>query len=141
MARPRLVWGIRVPSDRWKALTALAAEDLSVARLAEGHADAVAILSELDGLLSRPGPSHHHNGSGLRTFGAVGGPGDAPRSGTARDLPVGVRRHPQAAGLCAARLRTMPGMLFMVPLRRTEILSGSLPRLAAASQARPSPRG
>ena len=85
MARPRLVWGIPVPSDRWKALTALAAEDPSVGRLAEGHADAVAILSELDGLLSRPWPWHHHNGSGLRTFGAVGGSGDAPRSGTARD--------------------------------------------------------
>jgi alkylation response protein AidB-like acyl-CoA dehydrogenase len=33
---------------RWRALAALGREDLSVARLAEGHADAVAILRELD---------------------------------------------------------------------------------------------
>jgi alkylation response protein AidB-like acyl-CoA dehydrogenase len=35
--------------DRWAALAALAAEDLSLGRLAEGHADAVAILAELGG--------------------------------------------------------------------------------------------
>ena len=33
--------------ERWAALAALAEEDLSLARLAEGHADAVAILAEL----------------------------------------------------------------------------------------------
>lgn len=38
--------------DRWAAFTELAGEDLSLARLGEGHADAVAILAELDG----PGP-------------------------------------------------------------------------------------
>ncbi len=35
--------------QRWAALADLAATDLSLARLAEGHADAVAILAELDG--------------------------------------------------------------------------------------------
>lgn len=35
--------------ERWAAFADLAGEDLSVARLAEGHADAVAILAELDG--------------------------------------------------------------------------------------------
>lgn len=35
--------------DRWAALAALAEEDLSLARLSEGHADALAILAELDG--------------------------------------------------------------------------------------------
>lgn len=35
--------------ERWAALADLAGEDLSVARLAEGHADAVAILAELNG--------------------------------------------------------------------------------------------
>ena len=33
--------------ERWAALADLAEEDLSLARLAEGHADAVAILAEL----------------------------------------------------------------------------------------------
>ena len=33
--------------ERWAALAELAGEDLSVARLAEGHADALAILAEL----------------------------------------------------------------------------------------------
>ena len=35
--------------ERWSALAALAEEDLSLARLGEGHADALAILAELDG--------------------------------------------------------------------------------------------
>jgi alkylation response protein AidB-like acyl-CoA dehydrogenase len=35
--------------QRWAAFADLAAEDLSLARLAEGHADAVAILAELGG--------------------------------------------------------------------------------------------
>src|ERR1700690_4308907 len=33
--------------ERWAALADLAEEDLSLARLAEGHADALAILAEL----------------------------------------------------------------------------------------------
>jgi len=40
--------------ERWAALAALAGEDLSLARLGEGHADAVAILAELGG--PEPGP-------------------------------------------------------------------------------------
>jgi alkylation response protein AidB-like acyl-CoA dehydrogenase len=40
---------------RWAAFADLAEEDLSLARLAEGHADAVAILAELDGPPPRPG--------------------------------------------------------------------------------------
>ena len=34
--------------ERWAALADLAEEDLSLARLAEGHADALAILAELE---------------------------------------------------------------------------------------------
>jgi hypothetical protein len=41
--------------ERWAALAALAEEDLSLARLAEGHADAVAILAELGGPEPPPG--------------------------------------------------------------------------------------
>ena len=41
--------------QRWAAFADLAEEDLSLARLGEGHADAVAILAELDGPPPRPG--------------------------------------------------------------------------------------
>jgi alkylation response protein AidB-like acyl-CoA dehydrogenase len=40
---------------RWAALADLAEEDLSLARLGEGHADAAAILAELGGPPPRPG--------------------------------------------------------------------------------------
>ncbi|POM25549.1 hypothetical protein BTM25_41970 [Actinomadura rubteroloni] len=40
---------------RWTVLAALAEEDLSLARLCEGHFDALAILDELDGPRPRPG--------------------------------------------------------------------------------------
>ena len=40
---------------RWRALAQIARRDLSVARLAEGHADAVAILTELGGPTPPPG--------------------------------------------------------------------------------------
>jgi hypothetical protein len=41
--------------ERWAAFSALAEEDLSLARLSEGHADAVAILAELGGPLPAVG--------------------------------------------------------------------------------------
>ena len=41
--------------ERWAAFAGLAEEDLSLARLAEGHADAVAILAELGGPRPEPG--------------------------------------------------------------------------------------
>jgi alkylation response protein AidB-like acyl-CoA dehydrogenase len=41
--------------ERWAALADLAGEDLSLARLGEGHADAVAILAELGGPRPRAG--------------------------------------------------------------------------------------
>ena len=44
--------GAGATRERWAALADLAGEDLSLARLCEGHADAVAILAELGG----PGP-------------------------------------------------------------------------------------
>ena len=43
--------------ERWAVLADLAAEDLSLARLAEGHADALAILAELGVLASSPAGS------------------------------------------------------------------------------------
>ncbi len=41
--------------ERWARLAGLAAEDLSLVRLGEGHADAVAILAELGGPAPEPG--------------------------------------------------------------------------------------
>ncbi|HEY3956417.1 MAG TPA: acyl-CoA dehydrogenase [Streptosporangiaceae bacterium] len=41
--------------ERWAAFAGLAEDDLSLARLGEGHADAVAILAELGGPESPPG--------------------------------------------------------------------------------------
>lgn len=41
--------------QRWAAFADLAEEDLSLARLGEGHADAIAILAELGGPRPRPG--------------------------------------------------------------------------------------
>jgi alkylation response protein AidB-like acyl-CoA dehydrogenase len=41
--------------ERWARLADLAAEDLSLVRLGEGHADAVAILAELSGPVPEPG--------------------------------------------------------------------------------------
>jgi alkylation response protein AidB-like acyl-CoA dehydrogenase len=41
--------------DRWAVFAGLAEEDLSLARLGEGHADAVAVLAELGGPPPRPG--------------------------------------------------------------------------------------
>jgi hypothetical protein len=41
--------------ERWALLARLAGEDLSLARLAEGHFDALAILAELGGPQPRPG--------------------------------------------------------------------------------------
>jgi alkylation response protein AidB-like acyl-CoA dehydrogenase len=57
--------------ERWAAFADLAQEDLSVARLAEGHADAVATLGELDGPAPPPGSkwgvwAAHPPGPGLQ---------------------------------------------------------------------------
>lgn len=41
--------------ERWAALTALAEQDLALARLAEGHTDALAILHEIDPDHAEPG--------------------------------------------------------------------------------------
>jgi hypothetical protein len=55
--------------ERWAVLADLAGEDLSLARLAEGHADALAILAEL-GHAAPPAGSRW--GSGLRSLPAPG---------------------------------------------------------------------
>ena len=47
--------GAGATRERWTAFADLAGEDLSLARLCEGHADAVAILAELGGPRPEPG--------------------------------------------------------------------------------------
>ena len=47
--------GAGATRDRWAAFADLAGEDLSLARLGEGHGDAVAILAELGGPRAEPG--------------------------------------------------------------------------------------
>ena len=47
--------GAGATRERWAAFADLAGEDLSLARLGEGHADAVAILAELGGPRPEPG--------------------------------------------------------------------------------------
>ena len=57
--------------ERWAALADLAGEDLSLARLAEGHADALAILAELDAALA----------AGRKPLGCVGRSASRPGTG------------------------------------------------------------
>lgn len=64
--------------ERFRALAALGREDLSLARLAEGHTDALAILHELDGPPPRPGErwgvwAAQPPGPGLTAAGKGGG--------------------------------------------------------------------
>ncbi|HEY2579024.1 MAG TPA: acyl-CoA dehydrogenase [Streptosporangiaceae bacterium] len=63
--------GSGATAERWAAFAALAEEDLSLARLAEGHADALAILHELEGPEPPPGSrwgvwAAHPPGPGLQ---------------------------------------------------------------------------
>ena len=55
--------------ERWAALADLAGEDLCVARLAEGHADALAILAELGAAAP---PAGTRWGVGPRSLPALG---------------------------------------------------------------------
>ena len=57
--------------ERWAALADLAGEDLSLARLAEGHADALAILAELGAALA----------AGRKPLGCLGRAASRPRTG------------------------------------------------------------
>jgi hypothetical protein len=68
--------------ERWAAFADLAEEDLSLARLGEGHAVAVALLAELDGppggYTDRPGFSHGGAGVAACWHGGARGVARAP---------------------------------------------------------------
>lgn len=109
---------------RWEALTRWAQWDLSLARLAEGHTDAIAILAELDSPDSREPPAgggdplwgslggraarlHIGGAPGARRVASVGGetvllgrPGlhARPRERPRGDVAASVRRRGRAAG-------------------------------------------
>ena len=87
--------------QRWDVLAALAGEDLSLARLGEGHADAVAILAELGG----PGPGR---GSRWGVWAASPpGPGlDARCDGAGGWRLTGVKRYCSGARVCTDALVT-----------------------------------
>jgi alkylation response protein AidB-like acyl-CoA dehydrogenase len=87
--------------QRWDAFAALAEEDLSLARLGEGHADAVAILAELGG--PEPGP-----GSRWGVWAASPpGPGlHARRDGVSDWTLTGVKQYCSGARVCTHALVT-----------------------------------
>ena len=84
--------------QRWAALAELAGEDLSLARLGEGHADAVAILAELGG-----------RGTAGQPVGRVGGAAARARPGRqAGRRRLAPARH-QAVLLGRANVHARPG--------------------------------
>jgi alkylation response protein AidB-like acyl-CoA dehydrogenase len=118
-------------NDRWKALAALAAEDLSLARLAEGHADAVAIISELDG----PTPAA---GSVWGVWAAQPpGPSLSARPAGATWLLNGVKQYCSGAHTCTDVLVTAGApdgpRLFAVSTRDLSPIPGTWPATGMAA--------
>ncbi len=115
---------------RWSALADLAEEDLSLARLGEGHADAVAILAELGG--PRPQP-----GSRWGVWAASPpGPGvTATRRGVAW-LLRGTKQYCSGARVCTDALVTAKAgdeeRLFAVAVEDLEPQEGSWPATGMA---------
>ena len=116
--------------ERWAAFAAIAGEDLSLVRLCEGHADAVAILAELDG----PSPER---GSRWGVW-AANPPGlnvTASRRGGGWVLD-GVKQYCSGARVCTNALVTAAAddgpRLFAVATERLEPRAGSWPATGMA---------
>jgi alkylation response protein AidB-like acyl-CoA dehydrogenase len=116
--------------ERWAAFADLAGEDLSLARLGEGHADAVAILAELGGPHPEPG----------RRWGvwAANPPGPnvtAARRG-GRWVLSGTKQYCSGARTCTHALVTAAAddgpRLFAVATRELEPRAGSWPATGMA---------
>jgi hypothetical protein len=106
--------------ERWWALSRLAADDPVLARLAEGHADAVAILAELDGPEVTPGQR-------WGVWAAV------PRSLRVEDgLLYGDRPWCSGAGICTHALVTAGDRLYAVEVAGTRPLDGTWPAVGMA---------
>jgi alkylation response protein AidB-like acyl-CoA dehydrogenase len=117
--------------ERWAALAELAEEDLSLARLAEGHADALAILAEL-------GAGEPPAGSRWGVWAAQPpGPGlTARRSGSGWRLD-GVKRYCSGAHSCTDALVTADApdgnRLFAVATRDLSPVPGTWPATGMAA--------
>jgi alkylation response protein AidB-like acyl-CoA dehydrogenase len=116
--------------DRWAALADLAGEDLSLARLGEGHADAMAILAELGGPGAEPGSR----------WGVWAANPPGPNvTATRRDnswLLQGTKQYCSGARICTDVLVTAAaddgGRLFAVSTDRLEPNTGSWPATGMA---------
>ncbi|MHA6765210.1 acyl-CoA dehydrogenase family protein [Streptacidiphilus sp. PAMC 29251] len=106
---------------RWHALTALAERDLALARLAEGHTDALAILAELD-FLGVPGVPTPEPGSRWGVW-AAEPPGTTLKAGQDPDGTwrlTGAKAYCSGARVCTDALVTVRDgerrLLFAVPV-------------------------
>jgi alkylation response protein AidB-like acyl-CoA dehydrogenase len=117
--------------QRWAAFADLAWEDLSLARLGEGHADALAILAELDG--PAPPPGSRWGVWAAHPPGPVLG---AARSGDGWRLD-GTKRYCSGARSCTHALvtATTPDgkRLFAVAVRDTAPVPGTWPATGMAA--------
>jgi alkylation response protein AidB-like acyl-CoA dehydrogenase len=116
--------------ERWAAFTDLAEEDLSLARLGEGHADAVAILAELDGPPPRRGSRW-----GVWAANPPGPNVTASRQGS-RWLLRGTKQYCSGARVCTHALVTAAvgdeARLFAVAVGDLEPREGSWPATGMA---------
>ncbi len=117
--------------ERWAALAELAEEDLSLARLAEGHVDALAILAEL-GAASPPALSRWGVWAAQPP-----GPGlEASQTGAGWRLD-GIKRYCSGAHSCTNALVTAAAQdgsrLFAVSTRELSPVPGSWPAVGMAS--------
>jgi alkylation response protein AidB-like acyl-CoA dehydrogenase len=116
--------------ERWTAFAELAGEDLSLARLGEGHADAVAILAELGG--PRPDP-----GSRWGVWAAnPPGPNVTAARLDGRWLLRGTKQYCSGARVCTHALVTAAAddglRLFAVPTEQLEPDTASWPATGMA---------
>src|SRR5580692_8290352 len=122
--------GAGATRERWAALADLAGEDLSLARLGEGHADAVAILAELGG----PGPEP---GSRWGVWAAnPPGPNVTAQRGADGWLLEGTKQYCSGARICTHALVTAAAddgvRLFAVAVENLEPHEGSWPATGMA---------
>ncbi|WP_440066800.1 acyl-CoA dehydrogenase [Streptosporangium sp. OZ121] len=116
---------------RWEALSSLARRDLSLARLCEGHTDALAILAELAG----PAPAA---GSRWGVWAAQPpGPSLSARPEAGGWLMSGTKQYCSGARVCTHALVTAEApdgpRLFAVPVRGLRPVAGSWPATGMAA--------
>jgi alkylation response protein AidB-like acyl-CoA dehydrogenase len=116
--------------QRWAAFADLAGEDLSLARLGEGHADAIAILAELGGPRPHPGSRW-----GVWAANPPGPNVTASRQGGMWILD-GTKQYCSGARVCTNALVTAAAedgaRLFAVTVRDLQPLEGSWPATGMA---------